>query len=160
METLITNDFSLEKEMFRMCYFLRWPVEEKYKRIKEKVGLTDFRGWSDNSVQQEFWIAMLLANLTQAIKRETDGIIDVSINSKNNKHNYQTNMNELTGCLSRHISEYMDADTMEEKFTVIHAVFDFAISHRVWNKKGCEESAPRTNPRKAKHHYNNKMTHS
>lgn len=160
LETLMTNDFSLEKERFRMCYFLRWPVEENYKLIKEKVGLTNFRGWSENSVLQEFWIAMLLANLAQAIKRETDGIIDVSINdSQNNKHDYQTNMNELTGYLSRHISEYMDADTMAEKFAVIHAVFDFAISHRVWDKKGCEESAPRTTPRKTKYHYNNKTTH-
>lgn len=57
---------------------------------------------------------LAIRHLTQAIKRETDGNIDVSINSKNNKHNYQTNMNELTGFLSRHISEYMNADTMAE----------------------------------------------
>ena len=142
-----------------MCYFLRWPIEEGYKLIKENVGLTNFRGWSENSILQEFWIAMLLANLTQAIKRETDGIIDISINSGNNKHNYQTNMNELTGYLSRHFSEYMDAETISEKHEILRAVFAFAISHRVWNKKGCEESAPRKEPRKVKHHYNNKMTH-
>lgn len=159
LETLITNDFSLDKAMFRMCYFLRWPVEENYKLIKEKVGLTNFRGYSENSILQEFWIAMLLANLLQAIKRETDGLIDISINSESNKHKYQTNMNELAGYLSRHISEYMDAETLPEKFAVIHAVFDFAISHRVWDKKGCDESVPRKEPRKVKHHYNNKQTH-
>ena len=159
LETLITNDFSLDKSMFQMCYFLRWPIEEGYKLIKENVGLTNFRGWSENSILQEFWIAMLLANLTQAIKRETDGIIDVSINSKNNKHKYQTNTNELVGYLSRHFSEYMDAEAISEKHEILRAVFAFAISHRVWNKKGCEESAPRKEPRKVKHHYNNKATH-
>lgn len=159
LETLITNDFSLDKEMFRMCYFLRWPVEENYKLIKGKVGLTNFRGYSENSILQEFWIAMLLTNLSQAIKRETDGTIDILINSGSNKHKYQTNMNELTGYLSRHISEYMDAETLSEKFAVIRAIFDFAISHRVWDKKGCNESAPRKEPRKVKHHYNNKQTH-
>lgn len=159
METLITNDFSLDKAEFQMYYFLRWPVEENYKLVKEKVGLTNFRGYSENSIHQEFWIAMVLTNLAQAIKRETDGIIDTSVNTRSNTHKYQTNMNELTGYLSRHISEYMDAETMSEKFAVIHAVFQFAISHRVWDKKGCGESAPRSDPRKVKHHYNSKRTH-
>ena len=159
LETLITNDFGLVKDLFRQCYFLRWPVEEDYKLIKEKIGLTNFRGYSENSVLQEFWISILLANLTLAIKRETDGIIDHTINQKNNKHRYMTNMNELVGCLSRHLPEYMDSETLTEKFTVIQGIFRFAISHRVRDKKGCGESNPRDIPRKVKHHYNNKATH-
>ena len=159
LETLITNDFGLVKDLFRQCYFLRWPVEEDYKLIKEKIGLTNFRGYSENSVLQEFWISILLANLTLAIKRETDGIIDHTINQKNNKHRYMTNMNELVGCLSRHLPEYMDSETLTEKFTVIRDIFRFAISHRVRDKKGCGESNPRDIPRKVKHHYNNKATH-
>ena len=159
LETLITNDFQLDKNEFRQCYFLRWPVEENYKLIKEKIGLTNFRGYSENSILQEFWISMLLTNLALAIKKETDGIIDSTINQKSNKNRYMTNMNELVGCLSRHLPEYMDADTSAEKFTVIRYIFDFAISHRVQDKKGCGESNPRTVPRKVKHHYNNKATH-
>lgn len=160
LETLITNNFSLDKSAFQLCYFLRWPVEEDYKLIKEKIGFTNFRGWSENSILQEFWIAMLLANLTQAIKHETDGIIETTINSNDNKHKYQTNMNELTGYLSRHFSEYMDAETVSKKHEILRAIFAFAISHRVWNKKGVvEEYTPRKKPRQVKHHYNNKMTH-
>lgn len=159
LETLITNDFDLDKEKFRQCYFLRWTVEENYKLIKEKVGLTNFRGYSENSVLQEFWISMLLANLALAIKRETDGIIDSTINQKGNKHRYMTNRNELVGYLSRHFGAYMDADTLTEKFDIIRCIFDFAISHRVRDKKGSGESSPRTLPRKVKHHYNNKSTH-
>ena len=159
LETLITNDFNLDKEKFRQCYFLRWPVEENYRLIKEKIGLTNFRGYSENSVLQEFWIAMLLTNLTLAIKRETDGIIDSTINQKVNRHRYQTNTNELVGYLSRHFGEYMDAETPAQKLGVIRCIFDFAISHRVQDKKGSGESSPRTVPRNVKHHYNNKTTH-
>lgn len=159
LETLITNDFNLDKEKFRQCYFLRWPVEENYRLIKEKIGLTNFRGYSENSVLQEFWIAMLLANLTLAIKRETDGIIDSTINQEVNRHRYQTNTNELVGYLSRHFGEYMDAETPAQKLGVIRCIFDFAISHRVQDKKGSGESSPRTVPRNVKHHYNNKTTH-
>lgn len=39
LETLATNDFDLDKNMFRQCYFLRWPVEGNYKLLKEKVVL-------------------------------------------------------------------------------------------------------------------------
>ena len=159
VETLISNDFSLGREHFRQCYFLRWPVEENYKLIKEKVGLTCFRGYSENSVLQEFWISMLLANLALVIKREADGVIDETINKKGNGNRYMANMNELVGYLSRHFDEYMDADTRTEKFAIIRCMLDFAISHRVRDKKGTGESNPRTVPRNAKHHYNNKTTH-
>jgi len=123
------------------------------------VGLTDFRGYSENSVMQEFWISMLLANLALAIKKETDGIIDCTINQKGNKNKYMTNKNELVGCLCRRLPEYMDAETLSEKFNVIRDIFSFAISHRVQDKKGTGESNPRKPPRKVKHHYNNKTTH-
>lgn len=159
LETLITNDFDLDKNLFRKCYFLRWAVEENYKLIKEKIGLTNFRGYCENSILQEFWISILLANLTHTIKKETDGIIDRTINRKNNKHLYMTNMNELVGCLSRRLPEYMDSETPTEKLTVIRDIFSFAISHRVRDKKGWGESNPRNIPRKVQHHYNNKATH-
>lgn len=159
LETLITNDFDLDKTAFQMLYFLRWPVEEEYKLIKEKVGLTNFSGYTENSVNQEFWISMILANLAMLVKRETDGIIDETVNKKQNKHKYQTNMNELVGCISRHFPEYMEADTVSEKRAVVQYIFSFAISTRVRDKKGCGESNPRKEPRKVKHHYNNKATH-
>lgn len=158
-ETLITNDFSLDKTAFKALYFLRWPVEEEYKLIKEKVGLTNFNGFSENSIQQEFWISVLLANLAMLIKTETDGIIDETVNTGHNKHRYQTNMNELIGCISRYFPEYMEADTCTEQREVIRYIFCFAISTRVRDKKGNGESHPRKNPRNVKHHYNCKATH-
>lgn len=165
LETLITNDFDMPSEQFRIAYFLRWPVEEEYKLVKQKVGLTNFKGWSDNSIQQEFWISMLLANLTRVIKKETDGIIkfDQDKSSYSNKHKYQINSNELIGAVSKRFPLYMDAymedSPQREKHAIIRDIFDFAIHHRVIDKKGTGESAPRQEPRKVKWHYNVKLTH-
>ena len=159
IETLITNDFALDKTVFKMLYFLRWPVEETYKLIKEKVGLTNFKGYTENSVLQEFWISMLLANLALLIKKEADGILDETINTRSNKYKYQSNMNELVGCISRHLPEYMEADTLAERMEVIHYMVSFAVSTTVHDKKGCGESNLRKPPRKTKHHYNHKATH-
>lgn len=159
LETLITNETGTDGSMFRQLYFLRWPVEENYRLIKEKVGLTDFRGYSENSLLQEFWISMLLANLSLAVKKEADGIIECTINQKGNRYRYMANKNELVGSLCRRLPEYMDAVTLDEKFAVVKSLLSFAISHRVRDKKGSGESNPRRSPRKAKYHYNRKKTH-
>jgi len=160
LETLITNDFQHDKSLFKSLYFLRWPTEEEYKLIKSKIGLTCFRGWSENSIKQEFWIAMLLTNLANVIKRETDGIIkDKHAHNKESKLDYKTNMNELAGALSRHFPEYMDVDTTTQKLEIIKHIFTFAINNPVRDKKGCGESNPRQEPRNAKWHYNVKYTH-
>lgn len=165
METLITNDFDMDAGLFRHTYFLRWPVEETYKLIKEKVGLTNFKGWCENSIKQEFWISMLLANLAHVIKKETDGIIQYEqpLRKEVLKHSYQTNMNELVGGISRRFGLYMDAYLEDaspfEKAQIIEDLCRFAIHHRVINKKGTGESSPRDKPRNVKWHANVKLTH-
>ena len=166
LETLITNDFEMDAESFRTTYFLRWPVEGTYELIKEKVGLTCFMGWSENSILQEFWISILLANLSLAIKKETDGILkheQAECSEKTNKHLYQTNMNELIGCLVRRFPLYMDlfleGAPTSKLYTIIKDIYSFAIRHRVIDKKGKDESNPRKEPRKVKNHYNRKRTH-
>lgn len=58
---------------------------------------------------------------------EQNGISDSTINQKGNKNKYMTNMNELIGYLSRHFGEYMDADTLTQKFDIIRCIFDFSI---------------------------------
>ena len=162
-ETLITNNFDLDKEMFRMLYFLRWQAETEYDFVKNKIGLTNFRGHSENSVLQEFWISIVIANLASSIRVETDAIIDQTTNKKNNKYRYKTNTNELVGYLSRHFDEYMDAyldyGNTAMLFDVIKGIFDYALAHRVRDKKGTNESNPRNSPRSVKFHYNRKATH-
>ena len=160
LETLVTNDFEHDKSMFKEYYFYRWPVEEEYRLIKEKTGLTCFRGYSENSILQEFWIAMLLTNLANVIKREADGVIKYSHpEGAGLKHSYKANMNELAGELSRHLPEYMDADKTAEKQAIIRHIFDFLVHKPVVDKKGSGESHPRQEARKVKNHYNVRYTH-
>ena len=160
LETLATNDFEHDKGVFREFYFHRWPVEEEYKLIKEKTGLTCFQGYSENSIQQEFWIAMLLTNLANVIGRETNGLIQYNHPKDSGlKHSYKTNMNELMGALSRHLPEYMDAETHAEKYSIIRHIIGFLIRRPVVDKKGTGESHPRKKARNVKNHYNVKRTH-
>jgi len=85
-------------------------MEDDYKLVK-KMGLTNFWGYSENSVLQEFWISMLYANLPLITKHKTDSIITNTINQKGNKKKYMTSINKLVGYLRRNIGKCMDADT-------------------------------------------------
>lgn len=56
--------------MFQELYFYRWPVELKYKELKSRLAIEEFSGATTTSVFQEFYINMLLSNLSSLIKNQ------------------------------------------------------------------------------------------
>ena len=165
LETLITNNFEIDKSRFVELYFKRWPVEGEFDLLKNRVNLNCFRGYSVNSIMQEFWISILLANLTTIIGNEADGIIDYEVNTGENKHNYKSNTNEGVGTVCEHIDEYIevyynsDEDTSSKEYEVVRYILGKFINKRVVDKKGLGESNPRRIPRAVKNHYNRRTTH-
>lgn len=97
-EFLATNlfDEAITKDMFQELYFYRWPVELKYKELKSRFSIEDFNGATVIAVQQEFFINMLLSNLSALIKNQVDEEIDSSTSSSN-KHRYQANRSFIIG---------------------------------------------------------------
>ena len=160
VETLMTNEFGLDQSCFRDLYFLRWPCEGEYSIIKNKVGLINFKGYADNSVLQEFWISMLIANIAAIAQKEADGILKGGGPSVlPTKHRYKINMNEMIGCICDHFPDVLDVDSPQEQYGIIRYILKFSMRKRVVDKKGLGESNPRTAPRAVKWHYNVKLTH-
>jgi hypothetical protein len=97
-EYLATNIFdkSFTIQMFRQLYFLRWPVELKYLELKERLQIEDFNGATTTSIIQEFYIGLLLSNLSALIKGSADEEIKASSNPAN-KHRYQSNRSFIIG---------------------------------------------------------------
>lgn len=97
-EYLATNLFDTEitKDMFRELYFYRWPVETKYKELKSRFGIEEFNGATTTSVFQEFYINMLLSNLSSLIKNDVDEMIEISAKDTN-KYRYQANRAFIIG---------------------------------------------------------------
>jgi len=97
-EYLATNllDPSFTPDMFRELYFYRWLVETKYKELKSRLAIEDFNGATSVSVFQEFYISMLLSNLSSLIKNEVDQKLRISSKSSN-KHRYQANRSFIIG---------------------------------------------------------------
>ena len=97
-EYLATNlfDSHISQQMFRELYFYRWPVETKYKELKSRLAIEEFSGATTTSVLQEFYINVLLSNLSSLIKIQVDEEIQITAKSTN-KYRYQANRAFIIG---------------------------------------------------------------
>ena len=77
-------------------YFYRWPVETKYKELKSRLAIEEFSGATTTSVLQEFYINVLLSNLSSLIKNQVDEEIQITAKSTN-KYRYQANRAFIIG---------------------------------------------------------------
>ena len=99
VEALMSNLFDLDESEFKDLYFKRWRIEVKYDVVKNKLELPCFGGFSENVIMQDFWISMYLANMAAIAKNEADVKIKEVREDKDNKHEYQANVNTLIGSL-------------------------------------------------------------
>ena len=97
-EYLATNlfDSHISQQMFRELYFYRWPVETKNKELKSRLAIEEFSGATTTSVLQEFYINVLLSNLSSLIKDQVDEEIQITAKSTN-KYRYQANRAFIIG---------------------------------------------------------------
>lgn len=68
VEVLITNlmdERHYPASCFKHLYFLRWGIEENYKRLKQWLEMANFSGKTALSIRQDFYAKILAANLTE-----------------------------------------------------------------------------------------------
>ena len=121
-EFLATNIFdeAITSDMLRELYFCRWPIEVKYKELKTRFQLEEFNGATKNSVYQEFYINMLLANLASLIKNQADEEID-NCNNPSNKYRYQANRSFIIGLIKKVISRIIAGIMNTDAIDVIYS---------------------------------------
>lgn len=101
-EYLATNlfDKNITQDMFRELYFYRWPVELKYKELKSRLAIEEFNGATTTSIFQEFFINLLLSNLSSLIKNAVDDKINITAKNTN-KYRYQANRAFIIGRMKK-----------------------------------------------------------
>ena len=152
VETLVTNWFDLPLLEFKYLYHLRWPVETNYSLLKNKLQLTDFTGFSVNSIIQEYWLAVLMSYLVGITFFEAQAAIDENA-SCDNTRKYQPNVNGIVGTIQRYIKDILfckDKDTLADlgKCIVASAARDKVA------KSAADRHFDRKTPRKARNHCN------
>ncbi|MBO6297614.1 MAG: IS4 family transposase [Lachnospiraceae bacterium] len=107
-EYLATNvfDISLTPKDFKVLYFLRWPIESKYGELKNQFQLEEFSGATSTSIEQEFFINLLLSNLAALLKSSADEEISRRQEGRKNKYRYQANRAHIIGRLKWFIPRF------------------------------------------------------
>lgn len=71
-----TDQQKISTEDLKQLYFLRWRIEEQYKKLKHKVCLENFSGKSIESIFQDFYVKIFTMNLTCILIHPVDHILE------------------------------------------------------------------------------------
>jgi hypothetical protein len=80
-------------DLFGELYYMRWPVEEDYKTMKQWIEIENFSGKSVLSVYQDFHAKVFSKNLASVLAFPTRSVID--INTYENRHKYKMNFAQM-----------------------------------------------------------------
>ena len=154
IETLMTNLFDLDEAKFKELYFKRWPVEVKFDIVKNKLELPCFGGFTENIIMQDFWISMYLANIAAIAKYEADQKIKQQRTDKNNKYEYQANVNTLIGSLRERFAIAVFSKNPLQRLKKVKRILT-EIHHSVIPIRPYDALTPRyQNSRKSNYHHN------
>jgi hypothetical protein len=111
-EALVTNldEGKMEDGAFAELYCKRWPVETKYSRIKQKLGLENFSGRPVENIRQNFYAVMTVSNMLAGCVREANGKIQKEQAEKGNRYEYHANVNHAAGVLKDRLTGILIAD--------------------------------------------------
>lgn len=156
IETLLTNLFDLDEGNFKELYFKRWPVEVKFDIVKNKLELPCFGGFIENIIMQDFWISMYLANMAAIAKNEADKKIKSDRKDKNNKYEYQANVNTLIGSMRERLADAVFSRNPLHRVKKLNRII-LEIQHSVVPIRPDDGKTPRyENTRNCKFHHNRK----
>ena len=154
IETLLTNLFDLDESEFKDLYFRRWRIEVKYDVVKNKLEMPCFSGFSENIIMQDFWISMYLANMAAIAKNEADEKIKEERLDKDNKYEYQANVNTLIGSMRDRLADAVFTRNPDQRQKKLERII-LEIQKSVVPIRPDDGNTPRLeNPRKVKYHHN------
>jgi hypothetical protein len=104
VEVLVTNLLNQQKypySEFKALYFKRWGIETKFDIFKNKLQLEAFSGQKVETILQDFYITVFLANLQEIISKASKPAVDQV--SARRKYDYQINKNIAIGLMKNRI---------------------------------------------------------
>ena len=156
-ETLVTNlfDARMKIEAFKQLYFMRWPVETQYGKMKLKFEVENFSGRTMVTILQDFYIIAMLSNVVAVGAQEAQPAVDLAREGKSNKHRYKVNVNHAIGTFKDRFIFALLAPDPEVRAAKMDEIIRLLCKHVIPDRKG--RSRPRNPfPRKSRFHHNQK----
>ena len=153
-EYLATSVFDslLTAEDFRELYFMRWPIEQKYGELKNQFMMEEFSGATSTSIEQEFFINLLLSNLAALIKASADEMIEKKARSTN-KFRYQANRAYIIGRLKWFVLRFLSKTST---MLALDDIFEGAVAVRSQIQPGRKDKRNKRNSDRERKHFNNR----
>ena len=156
-ETLVTNFYlrQMTVEDYKELYFKRWPIETKYDIVKNRIHLENFTGRTVEAISQDFYTCMYLTNMVAIFKDEADEDIQEVRKDKNNKHEYQANINEIVGTFKDRFVFAVNEKSPTKRSRQVNEILEEIKDSVVPKRPG--RSVPRHDVfRQMKHYHNQK----
>ena len=122
--TSLLNSKKYKTKMFKELYFKRWKIETFYDELKNKLNVENFSGYSNNTIQQDFNVAIFISNLQTLIVNDLEE--EIKEETKDRKLKYKVNTNLSYGFLKNRIitllEENGDMETELKKLFKKHLV--------------------------------------
>lgn len=138
--------------MFKELYFLRWGIETFYDRLKNKLKVEYFTGYSQNTIRQDFMCAIFITNLQSIIVNDLQE--ELSIQNQEKKYNYKINTNLSYGFLKNRILDLLSArQPIETVFSELQKLFlknTVPIRNNRTNERNKDRLRKRTKPKVTK----------
>ena len=87
--TSLTDSKKYNHNVFKELYFRRWKIETYFDELKNKLGVENFSGYSNQSILQDFYAAIFVSNLQSLIVAELAE--ELQENGNDTKYNYKVN---------------------------------------------------------------------
>ena len=154
IETLITNVNDIPFDEFKKLYFMRWGVEIVFDILKNKLEITNWNGWSEICIRQEFFLGILLSNVVSIAEREAAEVVN-NVRKQGNKHKYKPNITNIVSALKEQLSLAVFASSNDESLLLCQKILTQAAYQPVPIRPG--RSFTRNNsPRNTKYYKSRK----
>lgn len=96
---------------FGPLYNLRWGVETFYARLKTRLTLQNFSGYTVEAVKQDFFAAVFLTGLSTFLAAEAQ--LQLGQRTSHSQHTYQVNHAVSFNASKNHAFELLDDDNLD-----------------------------------------------
>lgn len=134
VEYLITNlpEEMVTTEELKEAYWIRWPIEVSYNRLKNRMSLEEFSGYKPELILQDIYADMWMYNLVSLKIKEADE--KRPIEQKNGNYTVSRNFNKSVGVMKTYLLKALTAEDDHERERLTKLIDDTISSSLNWVK--------------------------
>lgn len=155
VETLITNlpEEEFPHETLKDIYHMRWDIETSYNRLKNRMKMEEFSGYSPELILQDFYADAWMYNLVSLKIMQVNE--QKPIDQKNGEYTVKRNFNRSVGTLKNHLLKAIMSESPEERNRELTLIDNNITSALTWVKKENRSFDRKTSVNKSKISYRN-----